>query len=181
MLFTLLTVAALICHAPGGVDAETNREDLSSWVDAALVGKPVDLVPWTYVWRADREIQARPEAYFIPRRLERLDRVYRTAYDALPQDQLKSIYYNMPDLLRRLPPKPEGQLQVGLLWTGGLVDYQVELHWPAGAAIPSPETVEVRVYPTSFGWFGWTVDRILTEPRSPKTAGRGPTRAIRPN
>ena len=30
--------------------------------------------------------------------------------------------------------------------------------------IPSPEAVEVRVYPTSFGWFGWTVDKILSKP-----------------
>ena len=68
----------------------------------------------------------------------------------------------MPDLLKPLLPQPKGQLLAGLLWTGRLADYQVELHWPAGAEkIPSPEAVEVRVYPTSFGWFGWTKDRIL--------------------
>ena len=71
----------------------------------------------------------------------------------------------MPDLLKPLLPQPKGRLQAGLLWTGGLADYQVELHWPAGVQeIPSPEAVEVRVYPTSFGWFGWTVDKILSNP-----------------
>jgi len=128
---------------------------------AAQVGTPVDLTPWAYQWRADREVQPQAEANFIPRRLERLDRVYRTAHDALPPDQLKSIYYTMPDVLQQLPPPPKGRLQVGLLWTGGLAEYQVELHWPAGCAVPAPATVEVRSYPTSFGWFGFTVDRVL--------------------
>ena len=130
-----------------------------------LVGQPVDIAPWAYEWRADRAVQDKPEAYFIPRRLERIDKVYRTAADALPQDQLKSVSYNQPDLLEPLPPKPKGQLLAGLLWTGRLADYQVELRWPDEAgAVPSPEEVEVRVYPTSFGWFGWTVDRILSSP-----------------
>ncbi|MCC7261590.1 MAG: hypothetical protein IT369_03615 [Candidatus Latescibacteria bacterium] len=141
-----------------------SKEDLHRWHDAAPVGQPVDLAPWTYVWRADREVQETPEAYFIPRRLERLDRVYRTARNVLPEAELKSIYYEMPDLLRPLPPPPRYPLQLGLLWTGGLVDYQVELQWPAGAPVPAPEAVEVRAYPTSFGWFGWTVDQLLGPP-----------------
>ena len=130
-----------------------------------LVGQPVDIAPWAYAWRTGLAIQEQPEAYFIPRRLERMNEVYRTAFTALPQQQLKSIYYDMPDLLKPLLPPPKGQLQAGLLWTGGLVDYQVELHWSADVrAIPSPEAVEVRVYPTSFGWFGWTVDKVLGNP-----------------
>jgi len=130
-----------------------------------LAGQPVDIAPWAYAWRADRAVQEKPEAYFIPRRLERMDKVYRTASAALPPDQLKSIHYTMPDLLRQLPPPPQGRLQAGLLWTGGLSTYRVELRWPADAQdIPSPDTVEVRVYPTSFGWFGWTVDTLLRNP-----------------
>jgi hypothetical protein len=70
----------------------------------------------------------------------------------------------MPDLLSPLPPTPKGRLLAGLLWTGRLAEYRVELHWPAGARAPSPEAVEVRVYPTSYGWFGWTVDKILGKP-----------------
>jgi hypothetical protein len=130
-----------------------------------LVGQPVDVAPWTYVWHADRAVQEKPEAYFIPRRLERIDKVYRTAFTALPPQQLKSICYEMPDLLKPLPPQPKGRLQSALLWTGGVSDYRVELLWPAEAPkIPSPDAVEVRVYPTSFGWFGWTVDKILSKP-----------------
>jgi hypothetical protein len=130
-----------------------------------MVGQPVDIAPWSYVWRADRAVQEKPEAYFIPRRLERIDKVYRTAYYEMPEQDLKSIYYDMPDLLKPLSPQPKGKLQAGLLWTGGVVDYKVELQWPADVqVIPSPEAVEVRVYPTSWGWFGWTVDKILSNP-----------------
>jgi hypothetical protein len=146
------------------MDADTDRDGLDGWAEAALAGQPVDLAPWTYRWRADREIQEQPEAALIPRRLERLDRVYRTAPQALPADQLKSLYYDMPDLLQPFLPPPQGRLRAGLLWTGGLADFQVELHWPEGSRIPSPEAVEVRSYPTSFGWFGWTVDRRLEGP-----------------
>jgi hypothetical protein len=146
--------------APGRPPAVTERVELER-----RVGQPVDIAPWSYAWRADQAVQETPEAIFIPRRLERIDKVYRTAFTALPPDQLKSIYYNMPDLLRRLPPAPKGRLLSGLLWIGGLTRYQVELHWPAHVReVPSPDTVEVRVYPTSFGWFGWTVDRVLSNP-----------------
>jgi hypothetical protein len=131
-----------------------------------LAGQPVDIAPWAYAWRADLAVQEKPEAYFIPRRLQRMDKVYRTAFTTLPPQQLKSIYYDMPDLLKPLPPQPKGRLLTGLLWTGGLADCQVELHWRASAQeIPPPEAVEVRVYPTSYGWFGWTVDKILSNPK----------------
>ena len=56
-----------------------------------LVGQPVDIAPWAYVWRAGLAVQEKPEACFIPRRLDRIDKVYRTAFTALPQEQLKSI------------------------------------------------------------------------------------------
>ncbi|HOW72612.1 MAG TPA: hypothetical protein PKY77_18585 [Phycisphaerae bacterium] len=145
---------------PNPQRANTDRTDLDE-----LAGQPIDIAPWGYVWRADLAAQAQPEAYFIPRRLERLDRIYRTARQALPESELKSIYYQMPDLLKPFPPKPKGQLLAGLLWTGRLADYQVKLHWPVNVqTMPPPEAVEVRVYPTSYGWFGWTVDRILAKP-----------------
>ena len=165
---TLLGVSLMALAVPVTCIARTiGRGDagdgaLPRWAESA--GQPVDISPWAYSWRADRKVQEKPEACFIPRRLERLDRVYRTAIDALPPDQLKSIYYDQPDLLRRLPPAPEGGLLAGLLWTGGLVDYAVELEWPAESPVPDPEQVEVRVYPTAFGWFGWTVDKILAAP-----------------
>jgi hypothetical protein len=69
------------------------------------------------------------------------------------------------DLLKPLLPKPKGRLQAALLWTGGLVDYRVELHWPVGASTtPPPKNIEVRAYPTAFGWFGWSVDQVLSKP-----------------
>jgi len=152
------TVSAV--EPPGSPPTATEKTELDK-----LVGQPVDIAPWAYAWRADLAIQEKPEAYFIPRRLERMDKVYRTAFTTLPQQQLKSIYYDMPDLLKPLLPPPKGRLQAGLLWTGGVTKYQVELHWPASVQeIPSPETVEVRVYPTSYGWFGWTVDKVLSNP-----------------
>ncbi len=130
-----------------------------------LVGQQADVAPWAYLWRADRSVQDKPEACFIPRRLERINKVYRTAMKVLPKDQLKSIYYDMPDLLTPLPPEPKGQLQAALLWTGGVTKSQITLRWPAEVQqVPPPEAIEVRTYPTSFGWFGWTVDRILSNP-----------------
>ncbi|MHB1293448.1 MAG: hypothetical protein ACYC4R_00490 [Anaerolineae bacterium] len=141
------------------------RDDSRTWPESGLAGQRVEISPWAYAWRADRTVQGKPEAYLIPRRLERVDRIYRTAAEVLPPDQLKSIYYQQPDLLEPMPPKPQGRLVAGLLWTGGLVDYRVVLVWPGGdVPIPAPESVEVRAYPTSFGWFGITVDRILSRP-----------------
>jgi hypothetical protein len=129
-----------------------------------LQGQPVDIASWAYAWRADRAVQEKPEAYFIPRRLERIDTVYRTARGQVGAAALKSEHYDMPDLVTALPPKPRGRLLAGLLWSVRLADYRVELCWPAGQEVPSPDAVEVRVYPTAFGWFGWCNDEILGQP-----------------
>ena len=165
-LAAAVTLLILVIGYASAADPPDRGSASTAIVDLdRLVGQPVDIATWAYSWHADLAVQEKPEAYFIPRRLDRIDKVYRTARTALPPQQLKSIYYDMPDLLRPLPPPPRGWLQAGLLWTGGITKYQVELHWPAGVQeVPSPETVEVRVYPTSFGWFGWTVDRILGNP-----------------
>ena len=169
LMSQLAAAATLLILAIGHASAADPPDRVSPSAASAdldrQVGQPVDIAPWAYSWRADLAVQEKPEAYFIPRRLDRIDKVYRTARTALPPQQLKSIYYDMPDLLRPLAPPPKGRLLAGLLWTGRLADYQVQLHWPAGAErIPSPEAVEVRVYPSSFGWFGWTVDKILSKP-----------------
>ncbi len=131
---------------------------------SASPGDWADLAPWVWAWRADRAVQTPPEASFIPRRLERLDRVYRTAAAALPEDQLKSIYYDMPDLLRPFPPAPTGELLLGLLWVGSLTDFELQLSWGNNQTPPALDDLEVRSYPTAFGWFGWTVDRVLPHP-----------------
>jgi hypothetical protein len=41
----------------------------------ARAGQPVDLSPWAYAWRAGRPVQPQPESYFIPRRLDRNDKI----------------------------------------------------------------------------------------------------------
>ena len=161
VLAMLAAVAASAAPSPGLASEPTEKSQID-----ALAGQPVDISPWAYAWRADLAVQKKPEAYFIPRRLDRIDKVYRTAFHSLSAKDLKSLYYQMPDLLEPLPPLPKGRLLAGLLWTGRLSDYQVELHWPPNVGeIPSPESVQVRAYPTSYGWFGWTVDRILGSPK----------------
>lgn len=128
---------------------------------SASLGQKVDLAPWAYLWRRDRAVQEQPEAYFIPRRLKRQDEVYRTALDTLGPE-MRSICYTQNDLMERQLPKPQGELLTGLLWVGGLTDYRVELVWQENAEIPKPEDIEVRTYPTAWGWFGWTNDRRMT-------------------
>jgi hypothetical protein len=125
-----------------------------------MIGHAVDIVPWAYLWRRGEEEQTKPEAEFIPRRLERIDTVYRTAMEELGPNQIGSIFYNQPDILKELPASPEYPLLLGALWVGSLANYTVTLTWP-GSYVPDPVEVEVRTYPTAWGWFGWTVDQIL--------------------
>jgi len=155
----LVVGVAFAAEVPGRPSQAIDRAELDR-----LVGQSVDIAPWAYAWRADVAVQEKPEAYFIPRRLDRIDNVYRTALGQLGAAALKSLYYDMPDLLTPLPPKPRGRLLAALLWSVRLADYRVELHWPAGREVPSPDAVEVRVYPTAFGWFGWCNDEILGRP-----------------
>jgi hypothetical protein len=164
-ILSLLTTAVGVLHAAdvsSGLSGVTPNAQLDP-----MVGQPVDIAPWAYVWRADRAVQAQPEAYFIPRRLERMDKVYRTAYHAMSARELKGDYgQNVPGLLNPLLQKPNSPLQTGLLWVGKLSDYRVELHWPtSGQQVPAPEAVEVRAYSAHYGWFGWTVDEVLSKPQ----------------
>ncbi len=137
----------------------------------ALVGTPVDLAPWSYLWRRDRDRQSTPEAYFIPHRLKRQDEVYRTHLKTLGRETAKAICYaNQPDMLEEFPPAPAHPLLTGLLWVGGVNDYRVELIWPQNSLPPDPATLDVRTYPTAWGWFGWTVDRVMTRLDSASTS-----------
>lgn len=126
-------------------------------------GDAVDLAPWGYVWRRDRAVQSTPEAYLLPRRIRRQDEVYRTAKAALGEN-VRSIHYRQEDLLLDPLPAPEGTLLTGLLWVGGITEYEIELAWPAGCTPPSPEQVDVRIYPTAWGWLGFSADRRLEHP-----------------
>lgn len=125
-----------------------------------MIGEAVDITPWAYLWRRGVEEQTKPEAEFIPRRLERIDTVYRTALDELGPVHIQSIFYDQPDLLKQFPASPEHPLLLGALWVGSLSDYTVTLTW-TGNYVPDPVEVEVRTYPTAWGWFGWTVDQIM--------------------
>ena len=109
-------------------------------------------------------MQEKPEAYFIPRRLARIDKVYRTAYGGAAAGAEEH-------LLRHARPAEAVAAGAERPAAGRSAldrrcgEYRVELHWPESVPeIPSPGSVEVRVYPTSFGWFGWTVDKILNNP-----------------
>ena len=129
-----------------------------------FVGQPVDMSPWAYAWRADRQVQEKPEAYFIPHRLKRLDTVYRTVESRLTETERgkwgdKGVK-DYSDLL----PAPKGGLLSALLWLAPVPTQRIELRWPEGSAIPPAEAIEVRVYPSEVGWFGVVRDEILPAP-----------------
>ncbi|MBQ7320046.1 MAG: hypothetical protein IJW97_07720 [Clostridia bacterium] len=130
----------------------------------AYFGMPVDLIPWSYVWRRDRTVQEHPEADLIVRRLRRMDTIYRTALPEMGPELTKSIHYKQDAMLTPLLPVPRDPLLTGALWVGGITDYCVTLVWQEGADIPDPADVEVRTYPCAWGWFGFTVDRVLEHP-----------------
>ncbi len=124
------------------------------------IGTPVNLAPWGYLWRADRAVQEKPEADFIPHRLKRIDSAYRCAKADMGIEDLRPICYHQRDIMADFPPAPDKPLLTALLWVGGVNTYQVELCFPEGAEVKESD-IEVRTYPTAWGWFGWTVDRIL--------------------
>ncbi len=61
-LITITALAAMACNAGESMDIRNEHNHIRLW--AELVGNPVDIAPWTYVWRADRAVQEKPEAYF---------------------------------------------------------------------------------------------------------------------
>ena len=160
------TVLWLASAAAWGADATADLDH--------LVGQPANVSAWAYAYRADLPAQEKPEAYLIPRRLERLDNVYRPL----------CLWFAQPGLKERLPQPPyahllslkqvaeegamlppaQGTLQAALLWEARMHLNRLELHWPDAAAVPAVEQVEVRVYPSPYGWFGWQKDQRVTAP-----------------
>jgi hypothetical protein len=151
-----------------------------------LAGQPAELSAWAYAYRADRKVQEQPEAYFVLRRLERLDQVYRPVSRLLSQGNpkkaaaigkpagdwqllAKKVVWERGELL----PAPSGILASALLWEGRLRLNRVELRWPGRQPAPSPQNVEVRVYPSPYGWFGWQWDQQVTA--KPEVSGDGLT------
>jgi hypothetical protein len=126
-----------------------------------LAGQPADLAPWAYAWRADRQVQEQPEAYFIPRRLARLDTIYRPD---VPRPRGAGWRGTELGIKTRLPA-PKGALHSALLWETRVPFTRIELRWPAdGRPIPPAEAVEVRIYSGHHWWWGLQADWILASP-----------------
>jgi hypothetical protein len=125
-----------------------------------LIGQPVDVAPWGYAWRADRQVQEKPEASFVHRRLERIEKVFRPMTET-PKGKKDGL---------TLLPAPKGRLASAVLWLSQVRPQRVELQWPEGkGAIPRAESVEVRVYPTGqwymdAGWFPAFVQDLTLGP-----------------
>ena len=159
----------LLLGVPLGFGAEENP-DLNK-----LVGQPAELSAWAYAYRADLKVQAKPEAGFVLRRLERLDRAYRPVGLLLSQGIARKpapapkhdggwALLSKEEIGERgeLLPAPSGVLQSALLWEGRIRLNRVELHWPKDGPAPPQERVEVRVYGSPYGWFGWQWDQQMT-------------------
>jgi hypothetical protein len=67
----ILGALLVLSLALGTHAAESPKTATASDLDK-LVGQPADLAPWAYAWRADRQVQEKPEACFAVRRLELL-------------------------------------------------------------------------------------------------------------
>ena len=164
------TVAAVLwLGAMSGLCAQPRQDP------GRLLGHPAELSAWAYAYRADLKIQEKPEAAFILRRLDRLDRVYRpvslllaqgSGKKGLPWPRQEGDWQLLPKKAiwerGELPPAPDGALRSALLWEGRMHLNRLELSWPKGEPAPPPEDVEVRVYPSPYGWFGWQSDLRVT-------------------
>jgi len=75
-LTTILLLGALSAEGAGVTSAAELPGATPAAIEKAsldhLEGQAVDLAPWAFAWRADVAVQEKPEAYFIPRRLERI-------------------------------------------------------------------------------------------------------------
>lgn len=90
-----------------------------------------------YVWRADRGIQEKPEAEFIPRKLARLDTVYRPASALLLSDAEKAKAQILANQLGHkmvvdhgpMLPAAAGSLRAALLWEPRVNLSKIEIEW----------------------------------------------------
>jgi hypothetical protein len=87
-----------------------------------LAGQPAELSAWAYAYRADRKVQEKPEAYFVLRRLERLDRVYRPVSLLISQGNPKK---------GGAVGKPEGDWQL----------LAKKVVWERGELLPAPSGI----------------------------------------
>ena len=161
----LVTMAAGVASAAELPDLRTATIDQTHF--DSLIGQAVNIPHGRTRRPGDLAVQDNPEAYFIPQQLlERIDKVYRTASTAPPPQDLKSIYYDMPDIAEAVSSATEGSVcRPGCCGPEdcrniksnciGLPAFRRFSHQIGGGAEP---------YPTSYGWFGWTVDKTLSNP-----------------
>jgi hypothetical protein len=163
IVLTWATAVCLVALLATAVEAAEPPKNEPPADPKQLVGQPVDMAPWAYAWRADREVQEKPEAYFIPRRLKRFDEVYRTIASRPTEtvtDKKRVEDFKTLGIL----PAPKGGLQSALLWLAPVPTEKIEIRWPEGSAVPPAEAIEVRVYPSKVGWFGALRDEVLPAP-----------------
>ena len=164
-----MVAAVLWLGAVSGLCAQPRQDS------GRLLGHPAELSAWAYAYRADLKIQEKPEAAFILRRLDRLDRVYRpvslllaqgSGKKGLPWPRQEGDWQLLPKKAiwerGELLPAPDGALRSALLWEGRMHLNRLELSWPEGEPAPPPQDVEVRIYPSPYGWFGWQSDLRVT-------------------
>jgi hypothetical protein len=152
--------------------AEPPRPELPPDLDK-LVGQPVDLAPWAYAWRADREVQERPEACFALRRLELLEKRFRLGKVEVAPGKWVDLADRKGGAFTAaqaggegpMIPSPKGELHAVALWEAPVGFTRIELRWPKDGRIPPPEAVEARYYPARNGWFGIVWDRLLGKPQ----------------
>ena len=160
-LLPAMAALAVVNLTPTARAAEPPKPEVLPDLDK-LVGQPADLAPWAYAWRADRTVQEKPEAYFIPRRLARLDTIYRPD---VPRPRGAGWRGTELGIKTRLPA-PKGALHSALLWETRVPFTRIELHWPAdGRPIPPAEAVEVRIYSGHHWWWGLQADWTLAAPQ----------------
>ena len=141
---------------------------------AKLTGQPAELSAWAYVYRADLPVQEKPEAGFILRRLERLDQVYRPVCLWLSQESEKQALADAAIRIALSPKGGKGRSDAAAAQrsaTVGVAMGRAHAVQSLGtelakerSTVPQRGSVEVRVYPSPYGWFGWQKDQQVTVP-----------------
>jgi hypothetical protein len=121
---------------------------------APLVGRPVDIAPSAYLYRADRPAEANPPEGWV----------LLVQYAGLPYD--KPVDVNAPAVRKVL---------CGLLWEEVRPVRRVELTWPPGAK-PSPDEVAISYLDASDGnAHTWWNPRTVKEAVKPEVSADGRT------
>ena len=86
LIILIIVVSAI------GISAQTTYNNiLHTDRRSKLMNTPVDISPWINVWRSDVKVQSKPESYFLPRVLDRVNNVYRRIYHEHSYEERKAI------------------------------------------------------------------------------------------